>query len=209
MQEVDENVKPRFEFRSFGQEFAEAAYRMSRLSVPVPEFLWQRQSAEIYLLSSNSNVANVKIRDELLDIKSLVQTVDGLEQWEPQLKVEFPLSVETLWETVLPALEVSAARPSCDSYTLDTLLTLVRDIPELQSVRVSKTRHAYTINDTICEVATVLINGAGLSTISVESTDIAAIQKTLRETGLLDIENINYLQAIKRVTGMLEKPLAN
>jgi len=35
--EIGAISKPRFEFRSFGQDFDVAAYLMSRLSVPVPE----------------------------------------------------------------------------------------------------------------------------------------------------------------------------
>ena len=35
------------------------------------------------------------------------------------------------------------------------------------------------------------------------------IKKTLADVGLEGVENINYLQAIKRVIGMSRKPLAN
>ncbi len=35
------------------------------------------------------------------------------------------------------------------------------------------------------------------------------IKKTLNDIGLTEIENINYLQAIKRVIGMIDKNLAN
>ena len=39
---IGEISKPRFEFRSFGQCFCEAHKRMARLSVPVPEKVWER-----------------------------------------------------------------------------------------------------------------------------------------------------------------------
>ena len=35
------------------------------------------------------------------------------------------------------------------------------------------------------------------------------LKKTLKDTGLYNIENINYPQAIKRVAGIINKPLAN
>ena len=35
------------------------------------------------------------------------------------------------------------------------------------------------------------------------------IKKTIKDVGLEGVENINYLQAIKRVIGMSDKPLAN
>ena len=39
---IGEVSKPRFEFRSFGQCFCEAHKRMARLSMPVPEKVWER-----------------------------------------------------------------------------------------------------------------------------------------------------------------------
>ena len=41
---IGEISKPRFEFRTFGRDFSESAYLMSRLSVPVPEKVWERHS---------------------------------------------------------------------------------------------------------------------------------------------------------------------
>jgi hypothetical protein len=55
----------------------------------------------------------------------------------------------------------------------------------------------------------VLINGARVVTVSSESTEMENILKTLSDLKLEGIENINYLQAIKRVIGMINKPLAN
>jgi hypothetical protein len=67
----------------------------------------------------------------------------------------------------------------------------------------------YIVNNTICEVGNVLINGAKIVTINSESTEIEDIKKTIADCGLEGVENINYLQAIKRVIGMSDKPLAN
>ena len=39
--------------------------------------------------------------------------------------------------------------------------------------------------------------------------EVEDIKKTLADVGLEGVENINYLQAIKRVIGMINKPLAN
>jgi hypothetical protein len=35
------------------------------------------------------------------------------------------------------------------------------------------------------------------------------IKKTMEDVGLVGVENINYLRAIKRVIGWIEKDLAN
>ena len=52
---IGEQSKPRFEFRSFGQDFCAAAKRMARLSVPVPEKVWERESDEIYIISAKND----------------------------------------------------------------------------------------------------------------------------------------------------------
>jgi hypothetical protein len=65
------------------------------------------------------------------------------------------------------------------------------------------------VNNTICEYAVVLINGARVVSVSSESTEIDDILKTISDLKLEGVENINYLQAIKRVIGMIHKPLAN
>ena len=167
---IGEQSKPRFEFRSFGQDFCAAAKRMARLSVPVPEKVWERESDEIYIISAKNDINNTKIRNGKMDIKTYVQTVDGLEQWNPLMKGEFPISREVLEKEVFPG---------------------------------------YMVNNNICEVGNVLINGAKVVTINSESTEIEDIKKTIADCGLEGVENINYLQAIKRVIGMSDKPLAN
>ena len=93
---VGEISKPRFEFRTFGQNFEASAKRMARLSVPIPEKVWERESDEIYILSKTNDINNTKIRDGKMDIKTYIQTVDGLEQWNPLMKGEFPISKEVL-----------------------------------------------------------------------------------------------------------------
>ena len=60
---IGEVSKPRFEFRSFGQCFCEAHKRMARLSMPVPEKVWERLSDEIYIISRKNDINNTKIRD--------------------------------------------------------------------------------------------------------------------------------------------------
>ena len=77
------------------------------------------------------------------------------------------------------------------------------------AVRIHKQRSAYLVNNAICETGSVLINGARVETICIESTEMDDILKAINEIGLAGIENINYLQAIKRVIGMIDKPLAN
>jgi hypothetical protein len=200
---------PRFEFRSFGHNFESIAELMSKLSGPVPDRVRERRSDEIYIMSKFNDTNNTKIRYGQIDIKTLMQMVDGLEQWGPLMKADFPVDAALLNQHIFPALQVQPIATQSTSYPLEKFLELIAGIPGLRAVHVSKQRYGYSINDTICEMARVEIDGHKVITIAVESTDIGAIKKTISELGMSGLENINYLQAIKRVTGMVDKPLAN
>jgi hypothetical protein len=206
---IGELSKPRFEFRTFGQNFDNAHYRMSRLSVPVPEKVWERHSEEIYIMSRTNDINNTKIRDGKMDIKTYVQSVDGLEQWNPLMKGEFPMKREMFLNEVFPAFQVEIPELTKDIYTFDEFIEMINSHKDLQAVKVHKQRFGYMVNDTICEYGIVLINGAKIVTVNSESTEVEHILKTISDLGLEGVENINYLQAIKRVTGMIDKRLSN
>ena len=206
---IGEVSKPRFEFRSFGQNFDSQWKRMSRLSVPVPEKVWERESDEVYIISRTNDINNTKIRDGKMDIKTYVKTVDGLEQWNPLMKGEFPIAKEVLENEVFPAFQVDMPALDKATYTYDEFMAMIKANPNLAAVKVHKQRFGFMVNDTICEVGYVLINGARVVTINSESTELDDIKKTITDCGLEGVENINYLQAIKRVIGMIDKPLAN
>lgn len=201
--------KPRFEFRSFGQDLDRIHHRMSRFSVPVPEKVWERRSDEIYIVSRTNDINNTKIRDGKMDIKTFIQVVDGLEQWNPLMKGDFPLPAEVLRDEVFPAFQVGMPDLPAGDCSYDAFLALIQAHPDLASVRVHKQRFGYMVHDTICEYAIVLINGARVVTVATESTEVADLQRTIADTGMTGLENINYLQAIKRVLGMSPTPLAN
>ncbi|SVB65969.1 uncharacterized protein METZ01_LOCUS218823, partial [marine metagenome] len=150
-----------------------------------------------------------KIRDGKMDIKAHVQTVDRLEQWNPLMKIEFPISVNFLKSDIFPAFQVEIPDFEKTEYTMDEFLAMVKKHPDLQAVSVVKERFGYMVNGTICEVGNILINGTKVITINSESTELDDIKKTMIAIGLDDVENINYLQAIKRVIGWIDKPLAN
>jgi len=206
---IGEVSKPRFEFRSFGQNFDSQWKRMSRLSVPVPEKVWERESDEVYIISRTNDINNTKIRDGKMDIKTYVKTVDGLEQWNPLMKGEFPIAKDVLENEVFPAFQVEMPALDKATYTYDEFMAMIKANPNLAAVKVHKQRFGFMVNDTICEVGYVLINGARVVTINSESTELDDIKKTITDCGLEGVENINYLQAIKRVIGMIDKPLAN
>ena len=204
-----EAQEPRFEFRSFGKDFSLQAKKMKQLSGPVPKNVRARKSKEIYIISITNDIANTKIRDDKIDIKRLIQTKDSLEQWEPVTKTGFPVLKEYLLDQFFPSLNAISPILYNNIYSVSDFIKIIDAHEDLLTIRVSKERFAYMVNQTICEVANVIINDTRIVTISSESIDSAAVKKTLIDTGLESIENINYLQAIKRVTGIINRPLAN
>ncbi|MFZ5517583.1 MAG: hypothetical protein ACOY90_13130 [Candidatus Zhuqueibacterota bacterium] len=197
------DVKPRFEFRAFAQNFGIVEDRMRQLS-PLEKI---RESLEIYIMSAGNNENNTKIRDGLMDIKVFVQSVDGLEQWNPRMKGEFPMSAQMIRDEVFPAFGVTAPSLNRSAYTLEQYIReVVAPHPGLAAVNVFKRRFAFTINNCIAELADVYINGARIRTASLESVDSEAILQAKSMVGLNDFENVNYLLAIKRVIGMEPLP---
>jgi len=196
-------TKPRFEFRAFAQTFGIVEEKMRSLS-PVEQI---RESREVYIMSAKNNENNTKIRDNLMDIKVFVQTIEGLEQWNPLMKGEFPMSVYVLREQVFPAFGVAMPEFKRVVYTLEQYINeIIRPHPDLVAVHVFKRRFAYTINGCIAEIAEVYINGAKIMTANLESVDVAAILKAKQMVGLDEFKNVNYLLAIKRIIGMEPLP---
>ena len=108
-------IIPRWEWRVFARQPQRAAEAFARLT---PTGV--AESDETYFLSGPT--ANVKIRDELIDIKILREVdEDGLERWEPVLKRPFPLSSTDL-ATVLEALGIPNPGAGGRGH-------LVRDVP--------------------------------------------------------------------------------
>ncbi len=196
-------IKPRFEFRAWAKNFGLVEQKMRALS-PCGGI---REGREIYIVSAANNENNTKVRDRLMDIKVFVQEKEGLEQWNPRMKGEFPMAAAALQAEVFPAFGVEMPALKRDEYSLDQYLDeVIRPHPQLAPVRVFKRRFAFTINDCITEIAEIEINGAGLQTVAVESVDIPAILEAIKMLRLEEYENVNYLRAIKRVIGMEPLP---
>ena len=103
-------VAARWEWRSFGADFGSAESRFSSLS---PERV--EDSDEVYLLAVDSD-ASVKVRGGLMDVKHLLrENEDGLEQWTPVLKAQFPLTAANV-RFLLATLRV-AGPPRSASFT--------------------------------------------------------------------------------------------
>ena len=95
-------IAPRAEFRVFGRGVIEVV-KQHMWNGKTVLFQARRMPAETYFLSANTNEANVKVRDGLLDIKTKVgETPEGYEIFQPRGKFQFPVKREDL-ATILVA----------------------------------------------------------------------------------------------------------
>ena len=99
-------IVPRAEFRVFGKDIIKGVIE-HMWACKAQLFKARVMPEETYILSRNTNEANVKVRDGLLDIKTKTgETPEGFEIFQPRGKFQFPVSREELAE-ILGHLEVT------------------------------------------------------------------------------------------------------
>lgn len=183
-------IVPRWEWRTFGTRFGSAETVFAAMT---PEEA--KDSDELYLLAPGGT--NVKVRDDLMDIKVL-QKIDayGLEQWIPVMKQGFPLDGSDVAK-VFDALGVAVPRLDRDAYSLDHLLDqLVEPSTAIRAVDVHKHRVRFLVGGCMAELTDVVVDGRPTRTIAVESEDGAAITRAVHDLGLDGYLNTNYSRGL-------------
>ena len=179
-------IKPRWEWRSFGERFGPAEAHIAKLAPTGVQ-----ESDELYLLSGAG--ANVKVRDALMDIKVLRElNAGGLEQWTPVMKGSFPLPAATVAQ-VLQALGLPLPSPVPDTLTQDDFMArFAAPGGSVRAVPVHKRRVRYLIGGCTAELSEVTAEGRGTRTLAVESEDAAAVMAAVRSLGLGGWVNTSY-----------------
>jgi exopolyphosphatase / guanosine-5'-triphosphate,3'-diphosphate pyrophosphatase len=188
---------PRWEWRTFGESFGPAEERLAAMT---PDKV--QESDETYLLSTQSD-ASVKIRDGLMDVKHLeAVNDDGLEQWLPVMKGEFPLSAADA-ASVLAELGMPTMQLDRETYALDQLVgEVLSQRPELRAVDVSKRRTHFTVGGAMTELSDLTVDGRPTRTIAIELTDPAVVIAAVRELGLADRPNTCMARGLKALAGL-------
>lgn len=192
-----QEIVPRWEWRTFTNDLKKAEVNIRKH----PEGK-TRESAEVYILSEVS-MDNTKVRDNLMDIKTLQQVnEDRLELWLPIMKGTFPLPVVEI-EKVFKCFRVSVPKFERAEYTFEQYLEeVIRPSKLLKAVNVLKKRTGFTINNCIVEIAEVKVDETWIKTAAVEFEDPQMVIKTVRELELDKFPNINYLRGLKNLVGM-------
>jgi exopolyphosphatase/guanosine-5'-triphosphate,3'-diphosphate pyrophosphatase len=190
------NIIPRWEWRTFGETFGAADKQFAAL-----EPGGVQESDEIYLLSPVGD-QNVKIRDRLMDIKTLEQVnTDGLEQWKPVMKGSFPLPAAQV-KSVFDAFGVAQPPLARTDYTLEQFVDeLAKPGGRLRVVNVHKKRTRYQIDGCMSEMTDVIADGRKTRTVAIESENPARVIATVRRLGLDKFKNISYPRGLKQLVG--------
>ena len=191
-----EVIVPRWEWRTFAASFGDADLRFCQLPPGKVQ-----ESDELYLLSPNCD-ANVKIRDQLMDIKALEQVnPDGLEQWRPVMKGKFPLPAAEV-ATVCAVLRVAPLSPR-DEYTLEQIQAeSAHPSRGVRAVSVHKRRQRYTVGECLAEMTELIADGHPTRTVAIEFEDAAIVLTAVQEMGLGRFENVSYPRGLKRLLGL-------
>lgn len=193
-------IVPRWEWRTFGRDLGDAEKRFAALGAENVQ-----NSEETYLLAAGSD-ANVKIRDQLLDIKILQnENDDGLELWRPVLKEGFPLSASAVAQ-VRESLGLPQGPHASEIASQDRLLAdLAPPGGGVRVVAVHKTRTRYHVQGCVAEVTDVIADGLPVRTIAIEDEDPARVIAAVRAMGLEGYPNISYPRGLKELVGLSKR----
>src|SRR4051794_9453464 len=185
-------IVPRWEWRTFGERFGDAE---AQLRILPPGRV--QESDEIYLLSLETD-ASVKVRDGLMDVKTLQHVdEDGLEQWLPVLKGTFPLAASDA-RLLLRALGVDESLVVKDEYSLEELISAVlAPTGSVRAVRVHKHREHFTPGGAMAELSTLASGVHVTRSIAVESEDPALVIDAVRKLGLSSCPNVCVARGLK------------
>jgi exopolyphosphatase / guanosine-5'-triphosphate,3'-diphosphate pyrophosphatase len=189
-------IVPRWEWRTFCDSFGEAETRLTALQPTKVD-----DSDELYILSSRVE-GSIKVRGGQLDVKRLEEVNDdGLEQWRPVAKAEFPLDATDV-ASLLGSLDVTAPSLDRDTYELDQLIAeVIAPHDELLAVPVSKHRAHYVLDGCMTELTDVRSGSRTTRTIAVENEDPAVVRSTVESLCLWSQPNVSFPRGLGLLVG--------
>ena len=146
-----------------------------------------KQNTDIYIVSPDTD-ANLKIRNNMLDVKTLLEkSPGGAERWSPVFRCSFPPQEDSLAE-----LEHQTGFKAPDAFWRGNGET---EWPRL--VRVEKDRSIYVVEKTIIETGTADFCGERLWTLCAEGLDLEQIEYFARGCGLASQPVMGYIKMLK------------
>ena len=163
-------------------------------------------SLDTYILSLMSP-HNVKVRNGRLEIKHLDEVDRGLERWHTTRESTFPVDAQAIHDVfeawAVPAPVVIARRLAADEF----LRTVVRTVPSLAIVNVTKRRTRLELGGCAGEYASLDVEGRPWHTLAFEDADPTRVLDAIAELGLGPRVNTSYPAGLKRITGLTATPV--
>lgn len=199
-------IVPRFEFRVFGHGF-DTIERRIREMAPCESI---NESREIYLLDNEDCDHNVKIRGSRLEFKCLLERAGGLERWEPAGAWVFPVDLGTIPGRLFPVAALAQVSPFPAALTQRELLNHIAPVSErsgpLYRANIFKRRFRFTLQDCPVEIDRILVNGAAIESIAIESAQADQVLAVRSALAMEQFENVAYPLAISRIMGIRPLP---
>jgi hypothetical protein len=191
------SLNPRFEFRSFGQNFG---YAVDVLRT-APQTKARTDVLHTYILSATNQRYAIKMCNDKLDVKVLLREHKGLERWYPYHQFAFPLTSAFLHEFLFAWLEIDLPLLRRCHYTAPQFLQeLMMPNPHVRTVEVCKNRHYYTVNDCQVELGSLWIDDRHpTQTVAVKGVDPEAVLQTVALLGLQASANTNYIVGLQQL----------
>jgi hypothetical protein len=207
---VMNEMVPRFEFRIFGQDFNRIEQRIRK--VALCESI--SESKEIYILNTGNCDHNVKIREGKLELKHLIERVNDLERWKPAGIWAFPIERRAIPDNLFPVAALERTSPFPGSLTAKvTKREFLHHIAQVNPCRaplyranVFKHRVRFTLEDCPVEIDRILVNGAAIESVAIESQCAAQVLSVRSALGLEQFENTSYPLAVSRILGIRPLP---
>ena len=180
---MDVKNEARWEWRVFAEApFASLTPLFARLT-PANS----KKNSDIYIISPSTD-ANLKIRNNMLDVKTLLETAaSGAERWSPAFRCAFPPQADSL-----PEIRKRAGAAVPASFWRGEA---AGEWPRL--VRVDKQRDIYVVEKTIIETGTADFCGRRLWTLCAEGLDLAQIEYFARGCRLAERPVTGYVKMLK------------
>lgn len=178
----------RYEFRAFGANLDSFAQVLSGSAEEEQvEF-----SSDTYLVSRLTLDANLKLRDNTLELKKLEARRGILERWNVIAKHDFPVSSEFLKHQVWPELGVDMDTPDASELSFDGIAGTVRPNPSLDMAELHKERTRYWFASAMAEYVRIGIDDTLVQSVAVESASAEAVEALIARFGLSQYRNQSY-----------------
>lgn len=144
-------------------------------------------SVDRYLVGPDREV-NLKVRDDRLELKRLIETRDGLQRWRPSWSADLPIdhgdTARLLDELGLDAGPTGGSDPHGTPLDVEELSALVALQPGGHVGTVRKQRQRFELNGLDAEASEVTVEGVAMSCVVVEGTDPSEVARAARSIGL-------------------------